>query len=77
VLGRFIEEMITRLISEDGKPDKDPNTVKLINSALLRALELSDFNSINHILVELLVKHKRKQKQSKIQGLILKCLLKV
>lgn len=83
ILANFTEEMIVRLLLEDeAKTTVNQNHsydfVKLLNSIMLRMLENSNLNEIYSILLDLLIKYRRKaNSNTKTLALIIKCLWKL
>ena len=76
--------MVIRLLTEDEEAKNINNSnntfdfVKLLNSIMLRMLENANLNEIYIILLDLLIKYRKKAGfNTKTMGLIIKCVLKL
>ncbi|KAM3139866.1 hypothetical protein pb186bvf_008108 [Paramecium bursaria] len=80
LLCSFTEELIQRLLAEDEikqQYDQGDNTVKQLNATTLRILENTNFDLIFGILFDTMIKYRRRNHQSKMVGLLLKCITRI
>lgn len=80
----FTEDLMLRLLAEDEHKqqyEQGDQFIKQLNSTTLRILENTDPNLVYAILLDLLIKHRRKVQQqtghTKVINLLVKCIMRV